>query len=226
LFVTWPEFTLEILKMTYLERTLCSPRWQWLNQILGPFVWSGNPDNQWLRTVMNQELDALVQSIQPSRLSALEISGTNWERPGLFREYLSLDYPEFDICAGPTQERYDFVVAEQVFEHLLWPYRAARNVVQMLNPGGYFLISTPFLVKIHNFPVDCSRWTELGLKHFLAECGFPLEKIVTGSWGNRACVDANLGSRWVIYQKWRHSLKNDPEFPVSVWALAQVGGKG
>ena len=27
-----------------------------------------------------------------------------------------------------------------------------------------------------------------GLRHLLANCGFPLEKIVTGYWGNRACV--------------------------------------
>ena len=207
--------------MNYLERTLSSPRWQWLNRLVGPFVWSGEPGNQWLRVVMNRETEKLVAGLNPPTLKALEISGRNWDRPGYFREYLSLEYPAYDVCAAAYPDTFDLVLAEQVFEHLLWPYRAARNVYQMLNSGGHFLISTPFLLKVHNYPIDCSRWTELGLKHFLAECGFPLENIVTASWGNRACVRANFGPRWVIYQKWLHSLRNEPDVPVVVWALAR-----
>ena len=47
---------------------------------------------------------------------------------------------------------------------------------------------------LHGYPIDCSRWTELGLKHFLAECGFPIEDFKTGSWGNRASVKASFRS--------------------------------
>lgn len=209
--------------MNYLERTLSSPRWQWLNRIIGPWVWSGHAHNQWMRVVMNRELDQLVMELKPNQLKACEISGRYWDRPGLFREYHALEYPTFDICADPGPHQYDLVIAEQVFEHLLWPYRAGRHVFQMIRPGGHFLISVPFLVKMHRYPVDCSRWSELGLKHFLAECGFPLDGIHTGSWGNRACVQANFGSRWTIYQRWRHSLVNDPDFPIVVWALASKG---
>ena len=86
-------------------------------------------------------------------------------------------YPQYDLCNGPLEKRFDVIIANQVFEHLLWPYRAAKNVYQSLNPGGYFVIATPFLVRVHNYPVDCSRWTELGLKHFLAEAGFSQTEI-------------------------------------------------
>ncbi len=209
--------------MNYLERTLSSPRWQWLNRMVGPFVWSGHSHNQWMRVVLNRELDKLVGGLKPNELKACEISGRYWDRSNYFREYRALEFPEFDICTGPHDEKFDLVIAEQVFEHLLWPYRAGRNVHAMLAPGGHFLVSVPFLVKVHRYPVDCSRWTELGLKHFLAECGFDLENIVTGSWGNRACVKSNFGPRWTIYQKWRHSLANDPDFPIVVWALAKKG---
>jgi len=37
-----------------------------------------------------------------------------------------------------------------------------------------------------NLPVDCSRWTPLGMTYFLSEAGCPIEVIKTGSWGNRA----------------------------------------
>jgi len=115
----------------------------------------------WTRVVMEQETERLVNSVDYGSMSALEISGSKW-RPFGFREYTSLNYPEFDVCATPFTHanRYDFVIAEQVFEHLLWPYRAGRNVWSLLNPGGYFLLTTPFLLPIHDYPVDCSRWTE------------------------------------------------------------------
>ena len=149
----------------------------------------------------------------------LEISGSDW-RDFSFRSYESVEFPNFDICKEMLNSKFDLIIAEQVFEHLLWPYRAGRNVYQMLDMGGYFLITTPFLVRIHECPVDCSRWTEAGLRYLLAECGFSLENIETGSWGNRACIRANE-KHWVAYRGWFHSLRNEPDFPVSVWALAR-----
>ncbi len=170
---------------------------------------------------MDRETLKLVQSVQPSQLSVLEISGDAWRHREQFKTYRAVHYPEFDICASTLSEQFDLIIAEQVFEHLQWPYRAGKHVYQMLRPGGYFLITTPFLIRIHNVPQDCSRWTETGIRYFLAECGFDLERIRTGSWGNRACVRANF-SRWARYRRWLlHSLRDEPDFPVSVWAFAQ-----
>ena len=178
----------------------------------------------WARVVLNAETRKLVGEIQPDTLDAVEISGETWRDFG-FKSYRAVHYPEFDICETPLPETFDLVIAEQVFEHLLWPYRAGRNVFATLRPGGYFHISTPFLFPIHGAPVDCSRWTELGLKYFLAECGFPLEACRTGSWGNRACVKQYL--TWgVPYRAWRHSLRNEPSTPIMVWALARKPGSG
>lgn len=172
----------------------------------------------WARTVLYQECFKLVRELKPSELDVLEISaGKIWQPLG-FRSYTEANYPEFDICSMALPKQFDLVIADQVFEHLLWPYRAGRNVYEMTKPGGHFLVTTPFLIKVHEVPVDCSRWTELGMKHLLAECGFPIEKIRTGSWGNRACVKANFDG-WAR-QGWFNSLENEPEFPVSVWALA------
>ncbi|MEI6427982.1 MAG: methyltransferase domain-containing protein [Pseudanabaena sp. ELA607] len=181
---------------------------------------SSNQSTHWGRVVMQQETEKLVESLQPSQLKVLEISGSYWQKTG-FKEYKTVEYPEYDICEMILPETFDLIIADQVFEHLLWPYRAGKNAYQMLNPGGYLLISTPFLIRIHNYPTDCSRWTETGLKYFLAECGFPLENTKTGSWGNRACIQANW-HEWAIYRSsLLQSLKNEPDFPFCVWALAQ-----
>ncbi|MFQ5659343.1 MAG: methyltransferase domain-containing protein [Gammaproteobacteria bacterium] len=180
----------------------------------------GASDEHWARVVMNRETREMVSRLDPGNLKVFEISGHSWGKWMSFKEYKGVDFPDFDICESALGETFDLIIAEQVFEHLLWPYRAGRNVYKMLNPGGSFLITTPFLMRVHNRPVDCSRWTETGIKYFLAECGFDIRHVRTGSWGNRACVRANF-SVWMPYRRLFHSLRNDPEFPVAVWALAR-----
>lgn len=173
----------------------------------------------WCRVVMDQETEKLVKGLRFQKMEALEISGDKWNSFG-FKSYENVQYPEFDVCAAKLNQQFDIVIAEQVFEHLLWPYRAGRNVFDMVKPGGYFLITTPFLIRIHPHPIDCSRWSETGMKYFLAECGFNLESIVTGSWGNIECTVSNF-NRWTVYDKNLHTLENDPLLPLVVWALAK-----
>lgn len=174
----------------------------------------------WSKVVMHQECFGFIESINPSQLDTLEISGNSLENIK-FKSYTKLNYPKYDICKDCLDKQFDLIMADQVFEHLLWPYRAGKNVYTMLNEGGYFIISTPFLVRIHNDPIDCSRWTETGLKYLLAECGFELDKIQTGSWGNRACINANFrkwsARGWGLFTK----LYNEENFPITVWAIAR-----
>lgn len=179
----------------------------------------GETDTMWARVVMIEAMQRLVATLPRREMRALEISGDNWRDAG-FRSYTQASYPDYDVCAGTLPEQFDIIIADQVFEHLMWPYRAGRNVHAMLAPGGYFLLSTPFLIRIHNNPIDCSRWTETGLKYFLAECGFPVEQIETASWGNRSCVVGNFET-FVPYRRRLHSLENEPKYPIVVWALAQ-----
>jgi SAM-dependent methyltransferase len=176
-------------------------------------------NEHWCRVVMDQSTDALVRSLPCQELDALEISGGKWKSLG-FKSYRTTNFPEFDICKEQTSQKFDIIIAEQVFEHLKWPHRASQNIYGMLNPGGYFLISVPFLIKIHNDPIDCTRWTSEGLAYFLEEAGFDLDKIQTGSWGNRESVIANF-DEWMPFNPKRHSLANESDFPLVTWALAR-----
>ena len=180
---------------------------------------AGYEETIWTRKIADAEVRKLVAPLGPSRLSALEISGRVWQHYG-FASYRSTSYPEFDVSRAPLTETFDLVIAEHVFEHLLWPYRAGRHVLQMVKPGGHFLVVTPFLFRIHPDPHDCTRWTETGIKYFLAECGFPIDRIVTGSWGNRECVEASFRRPFRLFNRHLHRVANDPELPLVVWALA------
>jgi hypothetical protein len=177
----------------------------------------GASSERWARVVMDRESKRFVDSLDCSNKDALEISGVRWQHHP-FRSYANAWYPDYDICAGPLARPYDIIIMEQVLEHVLWPMRAVGNVFKMLRPNGFFIVNTPFLIRIHEVPLDCSRWSELGLKHLLLEAGF--SRIKTGAWGNRACVRANF-RRWRQFNPWIHSLRNERLYPVSVWAFAQ-----
>lgn len=174
---------------------------------------------QEIRIVMDSETKKLVEALEFSEMDVLEISGSKWEYLDS-KTYTNVHFPKFDICSEILPKKYDLIISEQVFEHLLYPYRAGKNVYKMLKKGGYFLITTPFLLRIHECPTDCTRWTPTGMKYFLAECGFDLEEIIVDSWGNKSSVKGNL-TDWRIYNPVFHSLKNQREFPIVVWALAR-----
>ena len=65
--------------------------------------------------------------------------------------------------------------------------------------------------------LDYWRFTPRGLRTLLEGAGLEVERVE--SWGNRECVIGNF-SRWSAYRRW-HSMRNEPDFPVQVWAVAR-----
>ena len=170
----------------------------------------------WSRIVVDRETEAYVRSLDYQSLAALEISGKKWTTFG-FRSHTTAEWPEYDWCAGTVDGVFDIIIAEQVLEHVERPAAALQNAHAMLADDGVLLLTTPFLIKIHELPFDGYRWTPSGLEKLLNECGFA--HVETASWGNRRCVRANFDN-WVEYKPW-HSLRNEPRFPVIVWAFAR-----
>ncbi|MEO6872705.1 MAG: methyltransferase domain-containing protein [Chthoniobacterales bacterium] len=75
--------------------------------------------------------------------------------------------PQFDITAPLTSDRiaaYDFVIASEIFEHVLPPVaRAFDNTFQLLKPGGLFVLTVPYGIlpetiehfpELHEFTID------------------------------------------------------------------------
>jgi len=175
------------------------------------------PERQWLRQAMNREVDELFRSLDPPALDAVEVSGKlHGDKP--WRSYTRLEYPAFDLCdPPPALESFDLVICEQVLEHVPDPCAAAATLAALCRPGGRLLVSTPFLLRIHDHPGDYWRFTPDGLRILLEANGMSVAWV--HSWGNRAAVRANL-NRWKPYRRWR-SLDNDERTPIVVWALAE-----
>jgi SAM-dependent methyltransferase len=185
-----------------------------------------DPDEHWQRIALNRAVDARIARSGPERQRAAEISGHNHAGRS-WREYVSLSYPEFDLCA-PLQEerRFDVVICEQVLEHVPDPVAACANLRRLCVPGGQVIVSTPFLVKVHELPEyamhDYWRFTPRGLRLLLERVGLEVEEV--GGWGNRQCIAGNIRT-WSAYRPW-HSLHNEADLPVQVWAFARNPGEG
>ncbi|MDG5496776.1 methyltransferase domain-containing protein [Niveispirillum sp. BGYR6] len=181
----------------------------------------------WCRIVMNEETKRLMKTLDYSNMSCLEISGCAWQGFG-FKDYTVAVFPQFDITKHVARradgQGFDVIIAEQVLEHVPVPWVGVSTMYQGLAPGGHLLVTTPFFIRIHAHPHDYTRWTEAGLRNLFEYAGFAPDKIITGSWGNRACVNANfVGSvyRAEAYDQAVHSLENEPDVPIMVWAFAQ-----
>jgi SAM-dependent methyltransferase len=178
-------------------------------------------DEHWQRVAMNDVVEDWIAALGPPTRSAVEVSGDlHGDRP--WKEYAALNYPDFDLCAPLTEERrFDVVICEQVLEHVPDPWQAVENLRDLCKPGGHLLVSTPFLIKVHELAaigmLDYWRFTPRGLRTLLERGGLEVEQV--GSWGNRMCVVGNF-SDWSARRPW-HMMRNETDFPVQVWAFAR-----
>lgn len=175
---------------------------------------------QWQRVVLNRAVERHARALLPATRSAVEISGDSLAHLP-WRSFARLDYPAFDLCAPLTvADRYDIVICQQVLEHVIDPLRAAENLRGLCRPGGHVIVSTPFLIRVHELPAygmpDYWRFTPRGLRVLLERAGLGVDEV--GSWGNRHVVAGNF-DRWPAYRAW-HSLRDEPDLAVQVWAFA------
>jgi SAM-dependent methyltransferase len=176
--------------------------------------------DQWQRVVLNQVVRERLISLSPATCDAAEIGDARADLD--WRSFTSLDFPAFDVCAPRGDEgTYDVVICEQVIEHVIDPFLAVRNLRALTRPGGYVIVSTPFLIRVHELPAygmrDYWRFTPNGMRQLLESAGLTVEEI--GSWGNRRVVVGNF-DRWPSFRRW-HPLGNEPDLPVQVWGIAR-----
>lgn len=73
--------------------------------------------------------------------------------------------------------RFDAVFCLEVFEYLLTPVTACRNLALLTRPGGRLYVSFPFLYPTHEpLREDALRYTEAGARRLLTGAGFEIEE--------------------------------------------------
>ena len=125
-----------------------------------------------------------VNALNPAAL-ILDIGAGRGDFSAIFsdRKYISLEvypYPEIDLvcdlnqCVPFRENTFDMVTLLNVCEHVPDPKPLLAVVFRLLKPGGLAVIAIPFLLKIHQAPVDYARYTHYALEKIGAEIGFEL----------------------------------------------------
>lgn len=136
-----------------------------------------------------------------------------------------------DLQHIPVEDqRYDFIVFNQVMEHLPEPQRALHELYRVLKDGGKMLYTGPLFFEEHGIPHDFYRYTQFGLRHMFTKAGFTIERI---AWleGYFGTVGYQLHSM-AYYLPWkpgdlRHAQLAISLFPVmfllkAIFAVASV----
>jgi hypothetical protein len=183
----------------------------------------GYDSRNWLRIRQIEAFTSFLKEEGRHTSPVLEVSpGWNTYWKNLCTDYTAVDFPDFDICKDALPRQFRTVIADQVLEHVRRPLAAARNIHAMTEPGGWAMVATPFLFRVHARPHDYNRWTAAGLKQVLVEGGFPEAEVQSFAWGNKACVRAHIGGgNRVLDYGFGRDLANDEEYPIMVWAFAR-----
>lgn len=142
-------------------------------------------------------------------------------------EVVNTSYPEVNLTSLPYEsDRFDFVVADQVLEHVEGsPEAAIEECRRVLKPGGLVVQTTCFMVPRHAYPSDFWRFTPDALALL---CRNFSRVLAADGWGNPfAFLISSLGLHMepVPHAKWHpmHKLATfqHPDWPVSTWVVAQ-----
>jgi SAM-dependent methyltransferase len=67
---------------------------------------------------------------------------------------------------------FDTIFCTEVMEHVPEPINFLSEIFRVLKPGGKLIMTTPFLVPLHEEPFDFYRYTRYGIQHLLGSAGF------------------------------------------------------
>lgn len=93
------------------------------------------------------------------------------------RKYAKPTY-ECDLVSIPVEDaRFDFVVFNQVMEHLPEPGAVLAELFRVLKPSGKMIYTGPLFFEEHEQPYDFYRYTRFGVRHLFEKAGFAVERL-------------------------------------------------
>ena len=104
-------------------------------------------------------------------------------------QYESADFEKVDkkyasttyVCSLeriPVEDcRFDFILFNQVMEHLPDPKLVLAELNRILKPGGKMIYSGPLFFEEHEQPYDFFRYTQFGVRKLFSAAGFMIERL-------------------------------------------------
>lgn len=69
---------------------------------------------------------------------------------------------------------FDSVLSTQVLEHVPNPHEVLAEIVRVLNPGGYLMLSVPFAQEEHESPYDFYRFSPYAIQDMFNKAGLEI----------------------------------------------------
>ena len=143
-------------------------------------------------------------------------------------EIIEVDYPVVDIQNLPFEsEWFDFVITDQVLEHVEDFQKAVQESKRVLKKGGILIHTTCFINYFHPFPIDFWRFSPDALRFLFKDFS---ELIQSEGWGNRlALILCFMSERFRLMNipesKWSLlnfiATFNEKKYPISTWVVAR-----
>jgi SAM-dependent methyltransferase len=137
-----------------------------------------------------RQLEDWLSKLSVSAESVYDVGGS--QNPVLKRtwswkvkHYKILDLPDFDLekimhlaDQAAYHEVADVVFCLEVFEYLVDPFTAMRNLKWLLKPGGKAYVTFAFVYPHHNeLELDALRYTEPGIRRLAEKVGLKINSI-------------------------------------------------
>lgn len=139
-------------------------------------------------------------------------------------EVLAPTYPGVDMQAMPYADNtFDFVLTDQVLEHVRKPWQGVSEIHRVLKPKGIAVITSALLFPIHGVPHDYFRFTPDGLAVLCED--FSIIHACAGTGNVKFAVniiqDTRGGAVTPGTELEKEVMRNNNKHMVSVWVIAE-----
>lgn len=143
-------------------------------------------------------------------------------------EVTEVKYPDVDMKNLPYEnESFDFVITDQVIEHIDDVQKAIQESKRVLKKGGIVIHTTCFINYFHPLPIDLWRFSPDALRYLFRDFS---EIIQCEGWGNRLAImlcfmSDRLRFMNIPESKWNLlnyiATLNEEKYPISTWVIAK-----